>query len=131
MLFERFKMALYDRRDTLYLYTDGTNQNKANDDDEKSANRGRYIDIHSKLTADNGREYSSELVFIEAFKFIQKESKEFLRKKKMKFKKEQIQWIVTVPAIWSNKAKHMMKQWIIKAGLVDANDRTQCKIVYE
>ncbi len=35
-------------------------------------------------------------------------------------KEEKIQWIVTVPAIWSDEAKEKMKTWIIK-----------CIIVYE
>eukprot|EP01083_Nonionella_stella_P004290 12396_1 len=120
MLFERFKMALY-----------GDSIPRKVNDDEKSAHQSYRIDIRSTLTADNGREYPSELVFIEAFKYIQRESKRFLKKKKIKVKKQEIQWILTVPAIWNDKAKHMMKQWIIKAGLVDANDKTQCKIVYE
>eukprot|EP01083_Nonionella_stella_P079689 218766_1 len=100
---------------------------KAND--EKTTNN--KVDIKSELIADNGSTYSSELVFIEAFKYIQRESKTFLRKKKIKVKKGEIQYILTVPAIWSEKAKYVMRQWITKAGLVDANDKTQCKIVYE
>eukprot|EP01083_Nonionella_stella_P078673 215404_1 len=116
MLFERFKMSLYDNGITDYT-------------DEKTPNNN--VDIKSALTADNGRTYPSGLVFLRAFKYIQKESRTFLRKKKIKVKKEEIQWILTVPAIWSNKAKYMMTQWITKAGLVDENDKTQCKIVYE
>eukprot|EP01083_Nonionella_stella_P286562 975339_1 len=123
MLFERFKMALYDN-------THHPIQKKRNDD-EKSANHYDGIDIRSKLTADNGREYPAGLVFIAAFKYIQTEARRFVRKKKIKAKNADIQWILTVPAIWSDKAKYMMRQWIIKAGLVDANDKSQCKIVYE
>eukprot|EP01083_Nonionella_stella_P252833 870680_1 len=117
MLFERFKMSLYD-----------PTHSKANDDEKTTNNK---VDIKSELIADNGSTYPSELVFIEAFKYIQRESKTFLRKKKIKVKKGEIQYILTVPAIWSEKAKYMMRQWITKAGLVDANDKTQCKIVYE
>eukprot|EP01083_Nonionella_stella_P165515 550829_1 len=117
MLFERFKMSLYGH--------EPTNPMHRADDDEKT------VGIRSELTADNGRKYPSELVFIEAFKYIQKEARTFLRKKKIRANKEEIQWILTVPAIWSDKAKYMMRQWIIKAGLVDVKDKTQCKIVYE
>ena len=48
-----------------------------------------------------------------------------------KINDDQIQWIVTVPAIWNDEAKHTMKEWAIKAGLVDENIPNQCKIVYE
>ena len=44
---------------------------------------------------------------------------------------DEIQWILTVPAIWSESAKNKMKDWIIKAGLVDATIKNQCIIVYE
>ena len=33
--------------------------------------------------------------------------------------------------IWNDEAKHLMKQWAIKAGLVDPNIKDQCKIVYD
>ena len=39
--------------------------------------------------------------------------------------------IITVPAIWNDDAKNKMKEWIIKAGLVNKNIKNQCKIVYE
>eukprot|EP01084_Bolivina_argentea_P289301 496741_1 len=38
---------------------------------------------------------------------------------------------MTVPAIWSEKAKYQMKQWMIDAELVDINIKDQCLIVYE
>eukprot|EP01083_Nonionella_stella_P164183 542664_1 len=78
---------------------------KANEDEKTTNNK---VDIKSELIADNGSTYLSELVFIEAFKYIQRESKTFLRKKKIKVKKGEIQYILTVPAIWSEKAKYMM-----------------------
>ena len=52
-------------------------------------------------------------------------------KSKNLYKKEEIQWIVTVPAIWNDDAKRKMKEWIIKAGLVDPSIDNQCRIVYE
>eukprot|EP01083_Nonionella_stella_P009681 27761_1 len=121
MLFERFKMSLYEDQ------IKKSHHHKANEDEKVN----HKIDIKTQLTADNGRKYPSESVFIQVFKHIQKETKSFLRKKKIKVKKRETQWIITVPAIWNDRAKNRMKQWITKAGLVNANDKTQCKIVYE
>eukprot|EP01084_Bolivina_argentea_P194225 333216_1 len=44
---------------------------------------------------------------------------------------EEIQWIVTVPAIWSEKAKKKMKNWMVEAALIDKQIIDQCVIVYE
>ena len=62
---------------------------------------------------------------------LQKETSSFLRKKRIRVKKSDKQWIITVPAIWNDSAKNKMKQWVIKAGLVDETIMDQCKIVYE
>ena len=128
MLFDRFKMSLYDQQNI-------PNYNNKNNHDEKkndNSNNGGKISIRSELTAVNGKTMASELVFIAAFKHIQKEAKRFLKKKKIKnIKDNEIQWIITVPAIWNDEAKNLMKQWAIKSGLVDRNINNQCKIVYE
>lgn len=38
------------------------------------------------------------------------------------FTKDMIQWCITVPSIWDNYAKDMMKTCMIRAGLVNGND---------
>ena len=84
------------------------------------------------MTAANGKRYSSEMVFVAAFQNIYKEAKRFLKKKKIKnIEDNEIQWIVTVPAIWNDAAKYMMEKWATQAGLVNENISNQCKIVYE
>ena len=42
-----------------------------------------------------------------------------------------IQWIVTVPAIWDENAKNKMITWIEKAGLINENITDHCLIKYE
>ena len=90
-----------------------------------------------QASAPNGRTIKSSTVFIAAFKHLQKEAKKYLKKAKVTkkiFKNCQdsdIQWIITVPAIWNDAAKLQMRQWTIDAGLVDPNIHDQCKIVYE
>ena len=109
------------------------NDNKKNDDDQQSSKQQKkQISISNELIASNGRKCSSDFVFISAFKHIQEEAFKFLKKKKIRgINNDEIQWIITVPAIWNDHAKHQMKQWAILAGLINKNIPNQCKIVYE
>ena len=94
--------------------------------------RKRQINIARELTASNGRKFPSDFVFVAAFKHIQQEAFKFLKKQKIKdITNDEIQWIITVPAIWNDHAKHLMQEWAISAGLVNRNIPNQCKIVYE
>ena len=81
MLFERFKMSLYD-----------------NDEDRKET------DINDELEAANGKKYPSEKVFIAAFHHIKEQTQLWINQKQLGIKDKDIQWILTVPAIWSNKS---------------------------
>ena len=49
----------------------------------------------------------------------------------LNFELRDIQWIITVPAIWNDAARKQMKQWAIDSGLVDSNIPNQCKIALE
>eukprot|EP01084_Bolivina_argentea_P309976 536235_1 len=81
----------------------------------------------------NGSKCKPDIVFISAFKHLQEIALEYMDKitDNESIKPEQIQWIMTVPAIWSEKAKYQMKKWIVNAGLIDTNIKDQCLIVYE
>eukprot|EP01084_Bolivina_argentea_P124778 221101_1 len=123
MLFERFKMMLYLNDEQLQ-----------DEDDEKQQTK---IPIKMKLKATNGKELPSETVFIAAFEHLKSESDKFLKKNKAtkqlfkQLKDDEIQWIITVPSIWNDTAKHKMTEWAIAAKLVNPNIKNQCKIVYE
>eukprot|EP01084_Bolivina_argentea_P308141 532737_1 len=86
MLFDEFVTALYDE----FVFQDIQPHNK--------------IDIKDNLIAANGKIYSSENIFIAAFKHIDNERKTYFRKNKIKAKSNQIQWILTVPVMWNDKA---------------------------
>eukprot|EP01083_Nonionella_stella_P262378 892249_1 len=122
MLFERFKMALYE---------DDTPGNCNSVDDEKQ------VEIKDTLTATNGKIVKASIVFVAVFKHLQKQAKSYLKRHKLSrnlFKTltdKDWQWIITVPAIWNDASKYKMRQWAIDAGLVDPNIEGQCKIVYE
>ena len=91
-----------------------------------------------KLTAMNGKELSSEVVFTQAFAFIKTEVmgnfKKSFKDKQIKVnitKIQEIQWIVTIPAIWDDSAKRKMIKWIEKAGLIDPKIPDHCILKYE
>ena len=75
MLFERFKMSLYGMRVSLcfvapigvdgaiYIYIEGTIKNGVRGNEQK-------IGIEDKIKAVNGKEHSSEKVFVAMFKRI-------------------------------------------------------------
>eukprot|EP01084_Bolivina_argentea_P079170 143651_1 len=44
---------------------------------------------------------------------------------------DDIQWILTVPAIWSDRAKYKMEYWAQKAGLISKKIFNHLRIVYE
>eukprot|EP01084_Bolivina_argentea_P078667 142762_1 len=140
LLFDRFKMALY-------------NYDPSNSNEEKESavspnndvppellveckDQGK-VAIHQQLTAANGTKIASSVVFIAAFKHLKKIALKFLKHNKdtkklwTKLESKDIQWIVTVPAIWNDAAKYQMRSWIIEAGLVSKDIAEQCKIVYE
>merc|ERR1719167_35287 len=111
MLFERFKMSLYDGESEL-----GNSKKK----------------IKDSLTATNGKSLDSEIVFVAVLNHIQDCAKIMLRKKKIRrIKPKDIHWIITVPAIWNDEGKQKMRDWSIAAGLVDPNVPGQCTIALE
>eukprot|EP01083_Nonionella_stella_P278113 945653_1 len=118
MLFERFKMALYE---------DDTPGISNSVDDEKQ------VEIRDTLTATNGKIVKASIVFVAVFKHLRKQAKNYLKRNKLSrglFKSltdKDWQWIITVPAIWNDASKYKMRQWAIDNRLVEG----QCKIVYE
>eukprot|EP01083_Nonionella_stella_P073603 199154_1 len=106
MLFERFKMALYE--DDCPGITNSV-------DDEKQ------IEIKDTLTATNGKTVKASIVFVAVFKYLHKQAKRYVKRNKFcrlfeELEDQDWQWIITVPAIWNDTSKYKMGQ---------------CKIVYE
>ena len=100
---------------------------------------GKYKQgLRDKLTAMNGKQMDASTVFIEAFKHI----KEIVMTKLNAHADKKgidvdikdiydIQWIVTVPAIWDDTAKDKMITWIEMAGLIDKKIEDHCLLKYE
>eukprot|EP01083_Nonionella_stella_P033071 90543_1 len=111
-LFERFKMALY----------------------EENIKSDHSVDVDTKeyINACNDERLEASIVFEQAFKRLQELAKGYLSKVTTEqIDDKEIQWILTVPAIWSESAKDKMRKWIAQAGLVDDTIIDQCIIVYE
>lgn len=124
-LFERFKMKLY--ADPLWKSEIHSVQHSV----EK-------VDIEERIESTNDPSMSapSETVFVAQLQFLKSEAMSFIlrnfrRKKRIQFTPDDIQWILTVPAIWSDRAKQRMKDWAVAAGLVEGHITSQLKMVYE
>jgi hypothetical protein len=107
--YERFKMALYDR----------------NTYEEKDEHDEMY------LTAANGNKRKCSQVLAQAFKYLKDHIMQELRNTKTIETCEDVQWIVTVPAIWSNTAKARMRQAAIEAELINEDIPDHLMIAFE
>eukprot|EP01084_Bolivina_argentea_P043196 79588_1 len=83
-----------------------------------------------KIVSTNGETLPSRDVFIYELTKLRELALKFLDTK-CKYNQQDIQWILTVPAIWSDFAKHKMQEWAQVAKLIDERIRNQLKIVYE
>eukprot|EP01083_Nonionella_stella_P119506 357292_1 len=126
-LFERFKMSLFETpswKTDIKSVSESVQKVDLFADQIQSSNDPKLFEL-------------SETVFVTQLSFLREQATAFMkqnfkRRKKMKYNvNTDIQWILTVPAIWSDKAKQQMKQWGIKAKLFDGNIPNQLKIVYE
>ena len=43
---------------------------------------------------------------------------------------DSIQWIISIPAIWSDESKSLMLEWLKVAGIGDKNIENQVKGIY-
>eukprot|EP01084_Bolivina_argentea_P185288 319533_1 len=125
LLFERFKMALYEN-------INEEDNDEECDEKQSQKKRGNKISIKKELTAMNGKKFPSEKVFVEALKYLKSEAQKYFRKLKIgKVRDMEIQWILTVPAIWNDYAENQMREWAIAASLIDKNIENQLMIVFE
>eukprot|EP01084_Bolivina_argentea_P293242 504299_1 len=122
-LAQQFKMELYDdKQPTKPL------ESKMNDNDLKQES------INEKSIAE------LSTICIAQLSYLKKQAFNYIKRKLSKKIKElkgnpttgypEIQFFLTVPAIWSDKAKSFMVEWSIKAGLISGEIPNQLQIVY-
>ncbi|ETN98640.1 hypothetical protein RFI_38852, partial [Reticulomyxa filosa] len=64
-----------------------------------------------QLHSINGASVSTETVFVSALKYCKQKAMQYLTQNNLTVNENRIQWAITVPAIWDEKAKGQMKQW--------------------
>ncbi len=86
------------------------------------------------VKAENGEYLSADLVFTQALSYLKKHALAYSKKKFAVSRIDDIQWILTVPAIWSDKAKGRMRKWAKEAGMIYSGKKAiedHLIIVYE
>lgn len=68
--------------------------------------------METKIQAANGKCLLAKTVFAHSIKFLKDEAVNVIRQETgdKSYKTEDIQWVLTVPAIWSPKAKQFMRE---------------------
>eukprot|EP01083_Nonionella_stella_P018205 50835_1 len=128
--FDKFKMELYGVS-FLYIFLLHTGADVDEKSDIVESKSGNDLE-DMYLTSMNGQTCRASIVFVKAFQHLQNIAMEYMHKiTNEDIKSQEIQWIVTVPSIWSERAKSKMETWIINAELVDPMIKDQCLIVYE
>merc|ERR1711933_472536 len=128
-LFERFKMNLYE-------------EPTAKSEIRKVESKMDYVELKEQIATTNNKNVkeSSSKVFVAQLKYLKDQAFTYIDthlRKKLSLKGDEetgwpeIQYFLTVPAIWSDKAKDQMVQWAIEAGLISGKIQNQLKIVYE
>ncbi|ETO29543.1 hypothetical protein RFI_07582 [Reticulomyxa filosa] len=95
-------------------------------DDEK-----KEMDLEPYLTAANGKKRKSMDVLVQAFKFMRGHIMGVLKDTTFVEEVEDVQWVVTVPAIWSNTAKNRMREAALRAGLINNSIPDHLIIAFE
>eukprot|EP00490_Sorites_sp_Unknown_P029356 CAMPEP_0114697200 /NCGR_PEP_ID=MMETSP0191-20121206/73496_1 /TAXON_ID=126664 /ORGANISM="Sorites sp." /LENGTH=294 /DNA_ID=CAMNT_0001995957 /DNA_START=2200 /DNA_END=3081 /DNA_ORIENTATION=- len=123
-------MALYSKDNiTPEGPDDDISNNTDNKDDIKDANEyndndarndSKKIHIKSQIRCADGRRLDSNVVIIEALKYMKNLIMDRLKAKIKTVKSIQdVQWILTVPAIWSLNSRAIMQRCAIQAGMID------------
>ena len=76
--------------------------------------------MKSTLYAANGRAVEAKKVFALSIKFLGDEAVKLIRHETQDddFKAEDIQWVLTVPAIWTPSSKQFMREAAYEVGTV-------------
>lgn len=89
--------------------------------------------LDTMIRAANGKHLKAKTVFAHAIKFLKEEALQMIRMetKDEGYKMEDIQWVLTVPAIWTPKAKQFMREAAYEAGIGSRENPKQLMIALE
>ncbi|CAH1256793.1 HSPA12A [Branchiostoma lanceolatum] len=90
------------------------------------------ITKNTTLTARNGKRLSAMDVFAHALRYLKDKALAVMRERtSVKFTTADIQWVLTVPAIWQASARQFMRDAAYKAGLLSSETPEQLIIALE
>lgn len=78
------------------------------------------MDRNTKLTARNGNTIDALVVFAHSIKYLKDRAIEIIRERTgdEKYSEKDIQWVITVPAIWKPAAKQFMREAAYKVIII-------------
>jgi molecular chaperone DnaK (HSP70) len=68
------------------------------------------IDQHTEITEENGKKMPALDVFAAAINHLKSDLLSMCEKQHSQINPESIRWVITIPALWSDKAKFFMRQ---------------------
>ena len=83
---------------------------------------GMNGDFKERISTNYDQNVASSQVFIKALKHIKNTILTAFRKKQIldiTVPIKDIQWVFAVPSFWSDRAKHKLHGWALRAGLID------------
>ncbi|KAL9960010.1 hypothetical protein ACROYT_G033400 [Oculina patagonica] len=91
------------------------------------------LNLDTKIPAANGKLLQAKLVFAHSIKFLKDEAIKVIRQETGDdgYSVDDIQWVLTVPAIWTPKAKQFMREAAYEAGIGSRDNPEQLLIALE
>ncbi|KAJ7353745.1 hypothetical protein OS493_032615 [Desmophyllum pertusum] len=93
----------------------------------------KTLNLETSVQAANGKRIKAKTVFAHSIKFMKDEAIKLISDETgdQHFKAEDIQWVLTVPAIWTPGAKQFMREAAYEAGVGSMTDPGQLIIALE
>ncbi|ETO09859.1 hypothetical protein RFI_27519 [Reticulomyxa filosa] len=73
--------------------------------------------VNPELKSTSTVKVKADIIFVGTLQWCKEEVMEYSKNMKLGIQEKDIQWVLTVPAIWDEKAKGLMKQWAQQANL--------------
>ncbi len=112
--------------DNLQTSHNAAQLNKKREENEEKHVRKTGIRIRRTVASVCGKEIDARKVFVEALSYIRSCSIRAINRKlgsNVLCTRGDVQWVLTVPGIWSNKAKQLMRKWAMEAKLTYGHER--------
>ncbi|XP_049340669.1 heat shock 70 kDa protein 12A-like [Astyanax mexicanus] len=137
ILFDENEKFLKFGYDAVVTYTRQTKRNEAKKlyffDNFKMKLYGKVLHRDLMMSAKNGKKMRALKVFSESLRFMKDHALEMIGRHTagVKYSASDATWILTVPAIWSEAAKQLMREAATEAGLVTEADTEKLIIALE